>query len=328
MWLWNRLAIVIVVFCGTSGIACAQATRPAGVQRILIISVDGLRPDVLLRADAPNIRGLMNRGSFTMWAHTTDVAITLPSHTSMLTGVKPEKHGINFNSEQADKTYPRVPTIFKLAKQKGLTTAMASGKAKFDVFDEPGALDTRWIFEKNAKEDGQTGQEAAKIIREEKPNVMLLHLAAVDSCGHAEGWGSPAQIAAVHGADAAVGVALAALKQAGLTDSTVIILSADHGGSNKNHGKDDERSHYIPWIAAGPGIRKNLDLTSFRELNIETMDTFATACFFMGIPLPADIDGKPIEQVLESYEMLKDTPPQPDPKPAVTNKPPAGAGNR
>src|SRR4051794_27495970 len=64
------------------------ATRPVRqINRALIISVDGLRPDLLARAYAPNIRGLMNAGSFSLWARTTAVAVTLPSHVSMLTGV-------------------------------------------------------------------------------------------------------------------------------------------------------------------------------------------------------------------------------------------------
>src|SRR5688572_28312028 len=66
------------------------ATRPiSGVRHLIIISCDGMRPDVLLRAETPNFRKLMARGSFSLWARTIPIAITLPSHTSMLTGVYP-----------------------------------------------------------------------------------------------------------------------------------------------------------------------------------------------------------------------------------------------
>ena len=71
----------------------AQTTRPVpGIDHVLIISVDGLRPDVLLRADTPNMHTLFHNGSFTFWARTTAQSITLPSHVSMLTGVVPEKN--------------------------------------------------------------------------------------------------------------------------------------------------------------------------------------------------------------------------------------------
>lgn len=63
-------------------------------KRVLIISIDGMRPDVLLRAKIPNIRALLLRGAFTFWAESTDLATTLPTHVSMLSGVSPDKHHI------------------------------------------------------------------------------------------------------------------------------------------------------------------------------------------------------------------------------------------
>src|SRR6185503_11559881 len=72
--------------------ATVPATTPATTQPLplpaaarakhaVIISIDGCRPDVLLRAKATNIREMMDQGVFSFYAETTDVAITLPSHT-------------------------------------------------------------------------------------------------------------------------------------------------------------------------------------------------------------------------------------------------------
>src|SRR5204863_5390510 len=108
--------------------------RPA-VEHVVIVSIDGLRPDMMLRNNTPVMRSLMRSGCYTMWARTTEVSITLPSHVSMLTGVVPERHGIWWNIE-IDKEYmkyPAVPTIFELAKARGLTTALAVGKGKLDA---------------------------------------------------------------------------------------------------------------------------------------------------------------------------------------------------
>src|SRR5688572_265896 len=86
---------IAILFCGCAGEQRAQSKTPAPMTprtsqphgpRMIGISIDGLRPDLLLGADAPNIRSLIERGSFTFWAMTTDVAVTLPSHVSMLTG--------------------------------------------------------------------------------------------------------------------------------------------------------------------------------------------------------------------------------------------------
>ena len=102
----------------SAALLCALLATPALASRhVVVVSLDGLRPDVGLRANMPALRALMNRGSFTMYATTTDVAITLPSHTSMLTGVPPEQHGITYNADPrpADKPVPDWPTLFETA---------------------------------------------------------------------------------------------------------------------------------------------------------------------------------------------------------------------
>src|SRR5262245_56672894 len=125
-------------------ISTAQTSRPVPqVNRVLIISIDGLRPDVMLRARTPNQHRLFETGAFSFWAQTVPTANTLPSHTSMLTGVSVETHGINFNDERATTRpiYPNAPTLFELAKRNGYTTAMVAGKAKFAALVKPGTID-------------------------------------------------------------------------------------------------------------------------------------------------------------------------------------------
>lgn len=278
----------------------------------MIISIDGLRPDVLLRANAPNLRALMERGSFTMWAQTVPVAITLPSHVSMLTGVAVQKHGITFNDERATTRpiYPKATSIFELAKQAGYSTSLVSGKSKFAVFNKPGVIDWYSAPELPKTADAVVADLAGSVLRLHKPQVMMIHFPGADTAGHASGWASPEQFAAIEIIDQGLGMIFNALKTSGLEESTVIIVSADHGGSGKSHGANDLRSLHIPWICAGPGIRKNLDLATFRELTVRTEDTFATACFFMGIPLPPETDGKPIVQIIANRELLQSVSPQ------------------
>src|SRR5438067_424686 len=76
----------------------APGQRPvAAIDRVLIISIDGLRPDVLLRAYMPRVRELCSKGCFTFWAETSPEAYTLPCHASMFTGTPSEKHGVTWN---------------------------------------------------------------------------------------------------------------------------------------------------------------------------------------------------------------------------------------
>src|SRR5262245_11490649 len=129
----------------------AHTTRPVRpeprIQRLLVVSIDGLRPDILLRADAPSIRSLIEHGAFTFWARSTPVSLTLPTHVSMFTGVSPEVHGITWNADPPDGkiVYPRAPTLFQLAKRAGYTTALCTGKSKFNVLDVPESLDFKYI---------------------------------------------------------------------------------------------------------------------------------------------------------------------------------------
>jgi hypothetical protein len=95
-----------------------------------------------------------------------------------------------------------------------------------------------------------------------------------------------------------------------------VIVSADHGGAGRTHGPDDPRSRTIPWIIAGPGIRQNFDLTRISEVNVETTDTFATACALLNIPVTRRIQGKFVSQIMEDHELLK-SPEPPSMQPAT-----------
>jgi predicted AlkP superfamily pyrophosphatase or phosphodiesterase len=293
-----------------ASMASGQTTRPIPqIRRVMVVSIDGLRPDVMLRANTPTLHGLMRSGAFSTYAQTVPVAITLPSHVSMLTGVSVERHGITFNDERATTRpiYPNATTIFEAAKKGGLTTALVSGKSKFMALNKPGSIDWLWAPESAKTTDADVSEYAGKVLAEHRPDFMFVHFPGADTAGHASGWASPEQFDAVEKIDAALGTLLAEVKSLGLTDSTAVIVSADHGGSGKTHGANDPRSLYIPWIASGTGIRKNFDLTNLRDLTINTTDTFATACFLLGLDYDPTIDGKPLYQIVEGYELLRPT---------------------
>ena len=100
-----------------------------------------------------------------------------------------------------------------------------------------------------------------------------------------------------------------ALDEAGVRGATLVILTADHGGAGMTHGPDDPRSRHIPWIAAGPGIRRGFDLTRNAALEVNTEDTFATACYMLGIKPSAKVTGKAVTDVVHREELLKSAEP-------------------
>lgn len=280
--------------------AFGQTSKPIPqITHAVIISVDGLRPDLALRANTPNMHALFTSGSFSFWARTTEMSVTLPSHTSMLTGVVPKTHGITFNDDgPEEQVYPKVPTLFEMAKNAGYTTALAATKSKFTTLSR----EVDWASipprGKTAQDDVAT-DAAVQFLKEHQPGILFLHLGGTDVVGHAIGWATPEQIAAIEHADACIGRLMGTLKELKLLDSTFVLMSADHGGTGKWHGPDEPRARHIPWIISGPGIRKNVDLTIYRELTINTEDTCATTCWLLNIPIDHPIDGKPLMVISE-----------------------------
>ena len=79
-------------------ISCGGPTGNWSEPRVILISIDGLRGDILnnptYTKDYPNLTRLMADGEYCTNVQTVFPSLTYPSHTSMITGVTPAKHGI------------------------------------------------------------------------------------------------------------------------------------------------------------------------------------------------------------------------------------------
>ncbi len=280
----------------------AAPVRPIpAIEHVVVISIDGMRPDCLLLVDTPTLHQLIHEGAYTFWAKTTAVAITLPSHTSMVTGVTPNRHGITWNRKLpfSEPVYPLVPTMMELATRAGYDTAMIAGKAKFAALNKPGTITHVSLPTGDTRSDDVVATEAARVIETFRPALTFIHFPDVDTVGHAKGWGSHEQLDQLARTDREVAKVLAALEHAGIRAATFVLVTADHGGAGLTHGPDDPRSRHIPWIAVGPHVRRSYDLTLRGGADVRTEDTFATACYLLGVPVAPDVDGHP---VLDAFE--------------------------
>ncbi len=302
-----------LLFILLTALAVAQTAVPVApprppipeVKHVLLVSIDGLRPDRALLADAPVLRSLIRRGAYTFWARTTAVSITLPSHTSMVTGVKPDKHGIvwNWDLPLAEPVYPRVPTVMEMATRAGYSTALIAGKSKFSFLNKPGTIAHVSVPAPHTSGGNEVVVEnARRIVLAHRPTFAFVHFPDVDAVGHAQGWGQAGQLAKIEQTDAQLGQVLAAYEEAGVLDSTIVLVSADHGGAGLSHGADDPRSRHIPWIIAGPGVRQGMDLTQQATLEVNTEDSAATICWLLGLRQQPYFDGKPVFAAFETRE--------------------------
>ncbi|MEQ1731859.1 MAG: alkaline phosphatase family protein [Vicinamibacterales bacterium] len=276
----------VVAPSGLPSATLAVTPTPLAPGRVTIISIDGLRPDALFEAGAPNIIALAGRGAHTWRARTIMPSTTLPSHTSMLTGYAPDVHGISWDDYEPARGALSVPTLFGIAQAHGLKTAMVVGKEKFATFRDTGGCDS-WVL--TLRGDDDVASRAGALAGTSRPDLLFVHLPDVDLAGHASQWMSPQYLDAVRAADRAVGRLLASLP----ADMTVI-LTADHGGHLNNHGTTDAVDITIPWIIAGPAIASGRDLSS----SVATMDTAATAALILGVQLSPDAGGRPVLEAL------------------------------
>lgn len=289
--------------------SCAFATPRA--EHVFIISLDGAKPAVIAESEAPTLKKIAAGGAVTWQASTIFPSITLPSHTSMLTGVGPDKHKILWNGYTPIKGFVKVPTVFSLlrAADPKAVTGMFVGKVKFrhlwlkdtlDVFDFGGPQSSAPIagapeIEKDKKPSQMVAKQAVEWLKINKPRLAFIHFADVDTAGHKDGWGSPQQKEALKVTDQALWQVWQAIKDAGLADSSVLLISADHGGHDKTHGLNIPDDMLIPWVAWGKGVKKNFTITE----PVTTYDTAATALWLLDVPLPAEFDGKPVTSAFE-----------------------------
>jgi predicted AlkP superfamily pyrophosphatase or phosphodiesterase len=128
------LVFAAVILFALHGFAQEQAPP-----LLVMISVDGMRPDYITQADAhgakvPNLRRFMKEGTYAEGVVGVVPTVTYPSHTTLVTGVWPAKHGIFANTtfdplqknNQGWYWYAediRVPTLWDAAAQAGRTTA-------------------------------------------------------------------------------------------------------------------------------------------------------------------------------------------------------------
>jgi hypothetical protein len=264
------------------------------VRHVVVISEDGMRPELIYQQQSRMQwhEQLYRNGAYSWKARTIRTASTLPSHASMLSGVDVNLHKLTWNNWRPAKGYIHAPTVFHTAEEHGLKTAAFVGKFKLRHILPAGTVD---VFERPGYYCKKVSDEAARHIEREKPTLTFVHFSDPDEAGHSRGWMSESQKRAALAADACLGTIYRALERAGILDETLVIVSADHGGHNHNHSGALASDREIPWIAAGPRVRRGYNIRS----SVSTMDTAATVLAALGLRPNTKLTGKPVTEIFQ-----------------------------
>lgn len=258
-------------------------------RRVLILSIDGFRPDAIQLAPMPFLTTLLIRSAYSLNAQTVYPSVTLVSHTSMLSGQCPAKHKVDWNDYIPENGYAQVTDLFDITHAAGMKTVMYIGKEKLYHVTEPASLDLlKYINDRDLVITEDIIQNFPADFR-----LMFIHFPTTDAMGHVYGWLSPEQLSVLFRADQAIEKIYTELEARGLMNETLFIITSDHGGHATTHGSSMYEDMTIPWIALGAGT-----LPANLNSPITTTDTAATAAFALGLDIPTEWDGVPIYEAL------------------------------
>ena len=289
------IALLALMLC--LGPLSEGVAQVEGARHMLIIGVDGLSPDGIRTAATPHLDRLLQRGAHTFHARAVMPSSSSSNWASMIMGAGPERHGITSNDWEPDAhELPPVctgpgglfPTIFSVLRAQRPAAKIAvfhdwGGFGRLLEQEAPDLID-------NADGPDTTTAHAVAYLKAEKPLFTFVHLDHVDHAGHEYGHGTPEYYASVEHADRLIGELIGGLEAAGLLDETVVLVTADHGGKDKGHGGTTLAEMEIPWIIAGPGVRRAATLA----VPVDTYDTAATAAYVFGADLPDCWTARPV----------------------------------
>lgn len=233
----RRAAPTMMLFLLLGALASSPAGAAADRHPVLMVSIDGLRPDVVLQADRhgqkiPALRGLLRDGSHAQAVVNVNPTVTNPNHTTLVTGVLPAEHGIYNNrpfapTEKGAAGYSaysqiKAQTLWGAAKAAGLKTASLF----WPVTGDAGDIDFN-PREGSDEDDAKIADAAVALIKTQRPDLLTVHFVSLDHEAHKHGADSVEARAALERIDTALGRVIATTRQA--DPKSVIVVVSDHG---------------------------------------------------------------------------------------------------
>lgn len=293
------LCVLLVGFCQT-----VNASRQKA-KHVVMIALDGWGAYSVPKAkNIPNIRQLMENGCYTLKKRSVLPSASAINWASMFNGTPTEIHGYTQWGSKTPEIPSRVvnkhgiiPTIYSVLQEQKpeLKTACLYEWDGIKYLIDTLAVTHHAIAPDYEKNPSLLCEMAEKYIKTEKPGFLAVCFDQLDHVGHSAGHDTPGYYDKLVELDSYVGRILQAVKESGIGDDTIIIMTADHGGINKGHGGITLEEMEIPFIIAGKNVKKGGEF----EESMMQYDTASTIAYIFGVEQPQVWVGRPMIQVFK-----------------------------
>lgn len=249
--LFAPLLLLFLAACSTPPVVVAPSA--AAPHPLLLISLDGVHPSFLGRGDTPNLDRLAREGAHAEWMNPSYPSLTFPNHYTLVTGLRPDHHGIVHNTMRdaglgrfwlsnrdavGDGRWWGGEPVWVGAEKAGLPTATLSWPGSEAAIG--GVRPTRWSLFDAERPIAERVDTVAAWLAEPvatRPRLATLYFEHVDGAGHAHGPDSAHMRQALREVDAGIGELLDRLERAGTLDSIDIVVVSDHGMAEVPEGQ-------------------------------------------------------------------------------------------
>lgn len=288
------LFVMAMVFA----VACAPESNEPKAKHVFLIAFDGWGSYCMDSVKMPNTRAFMEQGCYTLQKRTVLPSDSAPNWASMFMGAPCEFHGWSNNGSGPDVQPVYVnangsfPTIFSLVREQmpEAETACVYEWGGIKPLIDPAAINFC------VKEKPENIADATiDYIKSKKPEFMVVIYDDPDHVGHSAGHDTPEYYAKMEELDACLGRIVEAVKEAGIYDDSIFIITADHGGINTSHGGRSLMEMDTPFVIAGKNVKKGGE---FKEYMMQ-YDTAATIAEIFALQTPQVWRGQSMSQVFE-----------------------------
>ncbi|MGY0632610.1 alkaline phosphatase family protein [Luteimonas sp. A478] len=240
------LAALLLAACASAPSPAAPGPAQTSPYTLLLISLDGVHPDALTRGDTPHLSRLAETGVQAEWMTPSYPTLTFPNHYTLVTGLRPDRHGIVHNSMSSPELgrfmlsnreavgdarwWNDGEPLWVTAENAGLVTATMFWPGSEAAVR--GVRPTHWnLFDAELSKADRVGTvlEWLSAPADSRPRLATLYFEHPDSAAHANGPASDEMREAMRAVDAQIGRLVEGIRAAGLEDSVDLVIVSDHG---------------------------------------------------------------------------------------------------